>query len=334
MEFSKIVVLGSNSFSGSNFVDYALEKTNSDVIGISRSKEPKDIFLPYKNRKESFARFKFQQADLNQNLEEIIKILDKEKPEVIVNFVAQGEVRNSWNLPEQWYQTNVLSLVKLVNQLKDRDYLYKFVQISTPEVYGNTDKDVKESKRYNPGTPYAATKTAGDQFLELMFKRNNFPVTFTRAANVYGVGQQLFRIIPKTIIQFKKKNSLELHGGGKSERAFIHIKDVADATLKVAQQGENGEIYHISPDNETISIRDLASKICEVTNTNFEDYVIMGEENFGQDSLYSLDSKKIRDELKWESKTSLDEGIRQVRRWIDDNWDVIKDLPVEYVHKV
>ncbi len=329
----KIAVLGSNSFSGSHFVNYALDNTEAQIIGISRSSEPDSTFLPYAYKKERSARFSFHRLDLNKDLEDILGLLDKERPETIINFASQGEVRNSWRWPEQWYQTNVVALVNLANQLKDRSYIRRFVEISTPEVYGSTGINVKEGRVYSPGTPYGASRAAGDQFLELIHRRNNFPVVFTRAANVYGPHQQLFRIIPKTIIQFKKGEKIELHGGGKSERAFIHIKDVADATLKIAQDGKQGEVYHISPDEQTISIYDLVNKIACITSTEFDKMVIVTGENFGQDALYSLSSEKIANELNWKPKISLDDGINQVVEWVNDNWEIIKDLPVEYIHK-
>ena len=104
----KIAVIGSNSFSGSYFIDYVLEKTNCDVIGVSRSPEKNDIFLPYKSKDPN--RFTFHQLDLNKDNDRILKLFDKEEPDVIVNFAAQSEVGPSWKNPEQWFRTNCLSV--------------------------------------------------------------------------------------------------------------------------------------------------------------------------------------------------------------------------------
>ena len=115
MNPEKIAVIGSNSFSGSTFVRYLLDKGH-DVLGFSRSKEPEDVFLPYKWLDKGQERFCFEQADLNHDLEKLIEILIEEKPNYIVNFVALGMVAQSWKKPEDWYQTNVVAQVKLHDQ--------------------------------------------------------------------------------------------------------------------------------------------------------------------------------------------------------------------------
>ena len=123
-EIKKIAVLGSNSFTGSHFVNHVLENSKTEVIGISRSAEYNPIFLPYLYKKSQRPnRLHHHQLDLNKNTQKIINLIDQEMPEAIVNYVAQGEVRNSWKWPEQWFQTNCMSIVKITNALKDRDYL-------------------------------------------------------------------------------------------------------------------------------------------------------------------------------------------------------------------
>lgn len=334
MEYKKVTVLGSNSFSGSHFVDYVLDNTDAEVIGISRSPEYEPIFLPYLYKKsEKPTRFKFSQLDLNKNLEEIINLLDKEKPEIIVNFSSQGEVRNSWKWPEQWYQTNCLSLVNLTNQLKDRNYIKRFIHISTPEVYGSTDENMKETMEFNPSTPYASSRLAGESFLRVLHKRYGFPVIFTRAANVHGIHQQLFRIIPKSIISFKKDRIIELHGKGKTRRGFVHIKDVVDATWKAALFGKNGETYHFSVPRETITMYDLVKIVAGITKHDFNEHIKLVEENFGQDELYSLDPTKAMRELEWNPRYTLEDGIKETLSWINENWEKIRALTEEYVHK-
>jgi len=121
----KILVFGSNSFTGSYFINHTLEKTDAKIIGVSRSKEYDEIFLPYLYKKQRSKNFKFYQLDLNKDFHQIAKLIDQEEPEVVVNYAAQGEVRNSWKWPEQWFQTNCLSTVKIAdlseinNMLKD-----------------------------------------------------------------------------------------------------------------------------------------------------------------------------------------------------------------------
>ena len=138
------------------------------------------------------------------------------RPDYIVNFSAQGMVAQSWENPDQWFQTNGMALMSLADRLKQENYLKRFIQISTPEVYGSCSGHIKEDAALNPSTPYAASKASGDLSLIPYYKNYNFPVVFTRATNVYGAHQQLYRIIPRAVICIKqnKKTQLQGEGGG------------------------------------------------------------------------------------------------------------------------
>jgi dTDP-glucose 4,6-dehydratase len=334
MEIKKILILGSNSFTGSHFVNYLLENTSAEIIGISRSPEYTSILLPYKYKKQANSRFSFYQLDVNQDTDKIIQILNEEKPGVVVNYAAQGEVRNSWKFPKQWFETNCLGVVKIAQALVNKPWLQRYVSISTPEVYGSTEQNIKENHNYQPSTPYAASKLSGDLFLQALHKRYNFPVVFTRAANLYGIHQQLYRIIPRTIIYLKLGKKIQLHGAGQAVRAFIHARDVANATWKIIKDGKNGEVYHLAPQNAGLMIKDLVKLICDMLDYNFENSTEMMSENFGQDAMYSLDSSKIRTELGWQEKISLQEGIQEMITWVEDNWQEIQRMPLEYIHKI
>jgi len=143
MQFSKMIILGSNSFTGGHFIDHVLKNSTCEIVGISRSPEYNPIFLPFLYEKERPNRYTFYQIDINRNMEEIFRLCDDFKPEVVVNFAAQGEVRNSWKWPEQWYKTNCISVVRLTEHLKTKNYLKKYVAVSTPEVYGATSENIQ-----------------------------------------------------------------------------------------------------------------------------------------------------------------------------------------------
>src|SRR5207237_10499262 len=145
-----------------------------------------------------------------------------------------------------WVTTNVGSAVRVHELLRNYDGLQRYVHVTTPEVYGSTDGWVTESAPFNPSTPYAVSRAAADMSLRTYFANYKFPVVFTRAANVYGPGQQLYRIVPRTIVAAMGGQKLRLDGGGKSVRVFIHMTDVSDATLKIARTGRPGDSYHIS----------------------------------------------------------------------------------------
>ncbi|MEI6261022.1 MAG: GDP-mannose 4,6-dehydratase [Deltaproteobacteria bacterium] len=325
----KIIVIGNNSFSGAHFVDYALEQ-GADVIGISRSQEPHPVFLPYKKRQNP--SFRFYQMDLNQDMPDITKISDEFEPDYIVNFAVQGMVAESWQHPEHWFQTNTVATIKLHDELRKRAYLRKYVHISTPEVYGTCAGVVKENTNYHPSTPYAVSRAATDMSLMSFLKAYDFPVVFTRAANVYGAGQQLYRIIPRTILFFLIGRKLQLHGGGHSVRSFIHIRDVADGTLRVARQAAPGEIYHFAT-SKSISIRAIVEMIAAQLGLSFADHVEVVGERLGKDAAYLLDSANAREKLDWQAQITLEQGIEETICWICDNLEDIKKQPFDYIHK-
>jgi len=219
----KIVVIGSNSFSGASFSKSALVG-GAEVIGMSRSAEPHMAFLPYKWGRIKSENFSFYQYDLNKNLDSMMDVINKERPQYIVNFAAQSMVAQSWDNPDHWFMTNVVSSVRLHDRLRNCDFLDKYIHITTPEVYGSTEGFIKEDTAFNPSTPYAVSRAAADMSLKSFFDAYHFPVVFTRAANVYGPGQQLYRIIPRTILYIRLGKKLNLHGGGVSSRLYVdHI---------------------------------------------------------------------------------------------------------------
>ena len=328
----KFLVIGSNSFSGASFIDYVLQDNDQALVaGISRSAESNNIFLPYK--KDTSGRFTFNCLDLNSGLEKIVNRIEEFRPDYIVNFSAQGMVGQSWGTPNQWFHTNCLALMNLANALKEKKYLKRFVQISSPEVYGSCKGVVKEDARLNPSTPYAASKAAGDLSLVPYLKNYGFPVVYTRATNVYGPHQALYRIIPRSIVSIKNGEKIFLHGGGMAVKSFIHIKDVCAATLSVSRDGKNGEVYHISPDGGEISIKRIVELVCEKLGVDFDSCTESVEERLGQDAFYIIDSTKIRNELKWKPKIGFDKGMDEVIAWVEENFNEILKYPREYIHK-
>jgi dTDP-glucose 4,6-dehydratase len=326
----KFLILGSNSFSGATFADY-LAEAGFDVLATSRSEEPHEALLPYKWQQRA-GRVHFKRIDINTDLESLGALLKAEKPTHVVNFAAQSMVGESWLHPDHWMMTNVVSTVRLHELLRTYDHLERYVHVTTPEVYGSTEGWVREDAPFNPSTPYAVSRAAGDMSLKTYFANYRFPVVFTRAANVYGPGQQLYRIVPRTILAAMGGGKLRLDGGGKSVRAFIHIADVSDATFKIAENGKLGETYHISG-YELVSIRTLVETILIRLSKRFEDCVDIGPERPGKDNAYMLDSVKLRTELGWRDRISLVQGIDDVITWAQRFAGVLGVLPSKYEHK-
>ena len=225
-----------------------------------------------------------------------------------------------------------MSTVRLHERLRHCDFLRKYVHVTTPEVYGSTNGLIREDAPFNPSTPYAVSRAAADMSLRTYFEAYGFPVVFTRAVNVYGSGQQLYRIIPRTILFILLGRKLQLHGGGISQRAFIHIQDVSDATWRIALEAPAGETYHIST-NEILTIRELVERICCKLRTRFEDSVDIVDERLGKDAAYTLDSTKLRQALGWRDRITLEEGLDQCIEWVKANLDTLKHQPFDYIHK-
>ncbi len=312
-------------------MNFALEK-GFKVIGINRSLESHSCFYPYR-KNQNKKNYKSYNLHLIQDNEKIILILEKEKPEYIVDFAGQGMVSESWGDPVLWFETNLISKIKIHEYLKNKNWLKKYIRISTPEVYGSNPNKVLESQSFNPTTPYAVSHAAIDMSLISYFKNYNFPCIIGRFANFYGPGQQIYRIIPKTILHAKSGNKLPLHGGGSSKRAFIFNTDVSNAINKLVISGKIGETYNFSP-SRLITIKELVEKILNIMSVPYESIVENVKDRAGKDHSYYMNTKKVENLLNWRSLISLEDGIISTIQWVNDNYSILSNIPTTYQHKI
>jgi dTDP-glucose 4,6-dehydratase len=327
----KVAVLGANSFSGQDFVDLLLDQPQCQVLGISRSVERSALFLRYRQRSD-LSKYRYHQLDVNRDMAAVLSLLDAERPEWIVNFAAQSEVAPSWDHPEHWYQTNCVALAQLVNHLRRQDYLRRYLHVSSPEAYGSCSGRVTEDAPDNPSTPYAASKAAADALLEVYRRQFNFPLLTVRATNVYGARQQLFKIIPRSVINIKLGRKIQLHGGGVAVKSYIHIRDVSRGELAILQRGELGRRYHLSPDRG-VAVCEVVRTICERMGVRLDEAVEKVAERPGQDAAYVIDSSRAREELGWRPRIRLEDGLSETIEWINSSWDEIRVLPLNYEHR-
>ena len=323
------LVIGSNSFSGASFCAHLL-KSGEEVVGTSRSDEVALPFRPY-GWDNLTGGFHFNKIDINHNLDGLMTLIAKLKPRFIVNYAAQSMVGQSWECPEDWMMTNAVSTTKLFERLRHIDHLDRYVHVTTPEVYGSTDGWVDEGNAFNPSTPYAVSRAAGDMSLLAYNKNYGLPMVMTRASNVYGRGQQLYRIIPRTIMTALTGEKLELHGGGLSKRSFINIDDVSVATQLIAETGADGTCYHISTDRQ-ITIRALVEMVLTEMNMDFDSSIEIVGDRRGKDQSYLLSSNRLR-ALKWSDQISLEEGVAQTIFWARDHLENLRLAPQSYIHK-
>jgi dTDP-glucose 4,6-dehydratase len=323
------VVVGSNSFIGSHFVDALLEDPSNNVVGISRSPEKSDLYLPYKRHPSP--RFEFHQVDLVRQADRLISLLDDLQPAYIIYTAALTEVSVSFDHPVEYFQTNCLGVVELCNHLRTRTYLKCYIHISTDEVYGNCSGPVDESAPLKPSTPYAASKAAADLYLITLRENTDFPVILIRPTNVYGAHQQLYKLIPRTLIQLSQGKQVELHAQGLVVRSYIHVRDVVYGTLSAIDRGETGSTYHFSSDPLTIA--ESVRAICKYLGCDFEISVRKVEDRSQQDLQYWLDSSRARHELGWHPRVTFEQGLKEVHSWVEDNWAEILKEPQAYIHQ-
>jgi dTDP-glucose 4,6-dehydratase len=326
----KIIVIGSNSFSGQDFIDLMLDDEQQEIIGVSRSPEKVDLFLRYRARTD-ISRFRFHRFDLNLDMPAFLKFLDAEEPDQIVNFAAQGEVGPSWDDPEHWFQTNCVALAQMVKHLSERSYLKRYLHISSPEVYGSCGGDVTESAPLNPSTPYAASKAAADMLLQTFAVHKGFPLMTVRATNVFGARQQLFKIMMRATIYIRLGRKVLLHGGGRAIKSYIHVRDVSRGERAILKEGEVGKTYHLSPDRG-IHVCELVAMIAGRLGKSFSEAAEEVDDRLGQDAVYKIVSNFARETLGWCPEISLEQGVDEVVEWIDHHWKTIETLPHEYIH--
>jgi dTDP-glucose 4,6-dehydratase len=184
----------------------------------------------------------------------------------------------------------------------------------------------------NPSTPYAASKAAADLLLSTYRKQCGFPLLSVRATNVYGARQQLFKIIPRSVIYVKLGQTIQLHGGGRAVKSYIHIRDVSRGELCILERGQVGALYHLSPD-QGVSVREVVRLICQRMGRAFDRATRAVAERPGQDAAYVIDSGRARTELGWAPQVTLDAGLAEVVDWVDASWEQIQAQPLEYQHK-
>ena len=324
---SRYLIVGSNSFSGSRFITTLLDQ-NHEVVALSRNQELQEPFRRYQHK----AGFTFSRFRLGESLGELSAIRNNNHFDYIVNFAAQSMVGQSWNFPEDWYQTNLVDFSLFMKDLNSNVKFSKFIQFTTPEVYGSTNGWIKENFNFNPTTPYAISRAASDYHLNAMAQTFDFPVVFTRAANVYGAGQPLYRLIPRVFFSALTKEKMVLDGGGKSQRSFIEMNDVADALTVIAEKGQTNASYHIST-TEVKPIIEIVKICADIAEIEMKEFIEIGPERVSKDEAYMLDSQKIRQDLGWRDKVTLEKGLKSTYEWVKDNLKELRKLPRTYQHR-
>ncbi len=254
----KILILGSGSFAGqalfSNLLDNGYE-----VFGINRSAPKSFHYWNWIKKYGKEIHKHWYEINLHKDPSSIIKKINYLQPTHIVDFMGQGMVAQSWDDPMLWYETNIARKSYILESIKALKSLEKYIRASTPEVYGSSNFKQKEEASFCPSTPYAISHCAIDYHLRCLGENYNFPYIIARFPNFYGEGQQLYRVIPKSILSIVNGRTFTIDGNGQSLRSFIHSDDICSAFKSLLLQANPKEEYNFS-NSEEISILELIKK--------------------------------------------------------------------------
>ncbi|MEX0697033.1 MAG: GDP-mannose 4,6-dehydratase [Dongiaceae bacterium] len=321
-------ILGGGGSFGIHTAFYLLAHADpKKVIGIGRNPLRPEPFSLNIDRQP---RYEYHTRHLTYELDLLLEVLDRERPEIIVNYAAQGEGAVSWKNSWRFFETNCVGLSRLVEELMKRDYLERFIQIGTSELYGSVAHAAREDDPIRPSSPYAASKAAFDWHLISVHRFLKFPMNIIRPSNAYGPGQLLHRVIPKAVVCGLKGEKLPLHGGGRAEKSYIHARDLGRAVHLVAERAPPGAVYNCGPDEPT-SIRRVVELTAEALGVPFDRLCEMSDDRLGQDSRYWLDSSAIKRDVGWEPRIGWAEGLQEMAAWGRKYFDALKDWPTDYV---
>jgi len=327
----KYLILGSGSFAGQLiFAEYL--KRNYDVYGFNRSRAKDHHQWPWIKKYKNDLESRWFEYNLTSNVDEMICHIKRIEPNIIIDFMGQGMVAPSWEKPEVWYTTNIAIKARLMNALIDASFLHKYIRIGTPEVFGSNKNFIKEDECFNPSTPYAVSHAAIDFNLRCLYKQYDFPYLIGRFANFYGVGQQLYRIIPRLFLSCRSEKNFTLDGKGDSRRSFIFSNDIISAIDSMVKFNGIGQEFNFSS-NEEISIISLVNKICNLTNVDKSRILKFGPERPGKDRYYRLDITKSKNILNWEPEFFLEEGLHIINKWISENIENLSNKSWTYEYK-
>ena len=333
-----ILVTGGAGFIGSNFVLNWLSTQNEGLVNLDSLSYAADL-----NNLESISENKeyfFIKGSIeDQNL--IEKILEKYNPRAVINFAAETHVDRSIENPEIFMKTNIFGTFHLLNaSLKfwkkissEKQKKFKFLHISTDEVFGSLsleDEKSNELSPYKPNSPYSASKAASDHLVRVWGETYKLPVITTNCTNNYGPHQFPEKLIPLLIHNCLNNKKLPIYGKGENVRDWLYVEDHCEAIKEVLVKGSIGETYNIGGNNEKTNI-EIVKTVCSTldeikprkNNSSYKELITFVEDRPGHDFRYSLDISKIKKELNWQPQETFESGIRKTILWYLENMNDI-----------
>ena len=325
-----ILVTGGSGFIGANFIVDWFSKHEEPLVNLDK--------LTYAANQDNLHHliksdnYFFEKGSI-EDIAFVSSLLAKYKPRAVINFAAESHVDRSIANADDFIQTNIIGthvllkaslnyFEKLKGTKKDE---FRFIQISTDEVYGSlkhSDPQSLEDSPYFPNSPYSASKAAGDHLARAWHETFGLPIITTNCTNNYGPFQHEEKLIPLMISSCLKGKNLPIYGDGSNIRDWLYVKDHCDALSLVLEKGRTGETYNIGGKNEIKNI-EVVTQICSLLDDrypkkngdSYSDQISFVEDRLGHDYRYGLNISKIENELGWRPKESFDSGINKTIEW-------------------
>ncbi|MEW6512972.1 MAG: dTDP-glucose 4,6-dehydratase [Pseudomonadota bacterium] len=336
-----ILVTGGAGFIGSNFVLDWIAATGEPVVNL-------DV-LTYAGNRENLrsldgdSRHIFVQGDIG-DFDLVAKLLAEHRPRAIVNFAAESHVDRSIHGPEDFIQTNIVGSFRLLEAVRaywnglegEAKTDFRFLHVSTDEVYGSLGKDdapFAETHRYEPNSPYSASKAASDHLVRAYHHTYGLPVLTTNCSNNYGPYHFPEKLIPLMIVNALAGKPLPVYGDGMQIRDWLYVKDHCSAIREVLARGRVGETYNIGGWNEKPNL-EIVHTVCTLLDElrprpdgkPYREQITYVKDRPGHDRRYAIDARKIERELGWKPAETFETGIRKTVQWYLDNPDWVANV--------
>jgi dTDP-glucose 4,6-dehydratase len=327
---NRVLITGGAGFIGSNYVSYAIETTQDQIIVLDSLTYAGDL----KNLEsvEGHERYKFLKGNIcdDRLMDQLFQEYQFNK---VVHFAAESHVDNSITGPALFIQTNIVGTFNLLhsaymtwmkgpNELRDEFNNARFLHVSTDEVYGTLGKTglFTEKTPYAPNSPYSASKASSDFIVRSYFHTYGMPVVTTNCSNNYGPHQHKEKLIPTIIRKALSNENIPIYGDGKNVRDWLYVRDHCSGIKLVLDKGKLGETYNIGGRNERENLY-IARKICEILDTlvpkesSYKDQITFVKDRAGHDFRYAIDASKVEDGLGWQAEENFETGIHKTIEW-------------------
>ncbi len=329
-----ILVTGGAGFIGSNFVLDWLDQTDEPVINLDKLTYAGNLENLFSLRGD--ARHTFMRGDIGEPAV-VTRLLSEHRPRAIVNFAAESHVDRSIHGPHEFIQTNIVGTFHLLESVRgfwsaledDAKASFRFLHVSTDEVYGSLANDApafSEMHRYEPNSPYSASKAAGDHLVRAYSHTYGLPVLTTNCSNNYGPYHFPEKLIPLCILNALSGKPLPIYGDGRQIRDWLYVKDHCRAIRRVLEAGRPGETYNVGGWNEKANL-DVVQTLCAILDElrprtdgrSYATQITFVKDRQGHDRRYAIDATKLERELGWKPQETFETGIRKTVLWYLDN---------------